>query len=121
MLERVRDIIGDNRGLALAIRENDLIGFYKIWVDYRGNIIGNVSDFHKESSIIVKGDYDETYLNVEEILVESSIYEFYQELDEKDILELIDDKDLNNISKKQLYKGYTDFVLSNSLYKLFVY
>lgn len=121
MLDKIRDIIGEKRGLALAIREDGLVGFYKIWVDYKGDVNGTVCDFHKESSIKVEGDYERTYDNVGEILLEASIFKFYNELNKDEVLELLKDKEINNLDKKQLYKGYTDFVYSNKEYELFVY
>lgn len=121
MLETVKSIIGNKRGLALAIRENGYIGFYKIWVGFNNQLSGTVYEFHKESSIKVEGDYEKTYDNVVEVLVESCIMMFNRELAKTEVLELLEGKTLSNIGTKNLYTGYADIVISDKEFGLFVY
>lgn len=119
--ERVKSIIGSKRGLALAIKENGCIGFYKIWIGFNDNLEGTVCEFHKESSIKVEGNYEKTYDNVMEVLVESSMMMFNTELNEDEVLKLLEGKSFDNVKAKSLYTGYTEIVISDKEFGLFLY
>lgn len=120
MLEKLKNTINNKRGLALAIRNNGKIEFYKIWT-IMDRIEGTKYETCNEEDLIVHDNYTETYDKVMDLLLRSFVDMFNTVLDENKIISLLKDKSLSNLEEHSLYVGYTKFLLSEKDYSLFIY
>lgn len=121
MVEIFKNAIGNSRGLGLGIRSEGYLLFYKFEIGFDGKIEGTICASYKEKYVKIKDDYDKTYDNVVEVLVESYMLRENDDLDESIILEILKGKSFHDLKEKSRYNGYTEFVMTNKEFGLFIY
>lgn len=121
MLEELVEVIKGCRGLALCLRNEGVIGLYKFEKGFSNKIEGVICACYDEKYLKVENDYKKTYDNIVEVLAESVMFREDDKLMEETIIKLLKDKSFVNLEKKSRNLGYTDFVMSNDKFNLFLY